>query len=575
MAVHTDQISSFKPAFDGGRNRFSLLAVIVLYRLDPLQAVSVQTLQRAYAEALQALGNCFDLSILLVDNTPDRGTRPDMPAEVTYLACPENLGLANAYNRAITLAKKRGCEWLLTLDQDTKLPENFLTRIVSTGLKIQADLSIGAIVPQVYSEGIVVSPYYFRAGALVAWFPKDFTGVPEQPVSAFNSAAIFRLDALEQMGGYDPHFWLDNSDSKVFRGLQRFGKRVFVIGEVQVEHDFSMKKMQKRVSPWRYRNLLLAESAFWDEEMNGLAGCERTLRLALRYFKHLKRRDSRELQSITLRFFQLRLLRSRSYRRALFRASVEKHLGEKLPQTALPVRSRKISVCMAAYNGGKYIDLQLRSILPQLGPEDEVIIVDDCSMDNTREQIRALADKRVRLLEHARNLGVVRSFENALRSATGDYLFLSDDDDIWAPDKVESFMREFERGKQVQLVTSSVSLIDSLGKPFYDNRFDRNGRFTPGFFRNVLKNQYQGSAMAFRAALLDKVLPIPCGRGYLHDVWIGTVNDRSGGELVFIEKPMLFYRRHPGNFSRKLSRWAQLKVRIQLLWDHALRALKS
>ena len=162
-----------------------------------------------------------------------------------------------------------------------------------------------------------------------------------------------------------------------------------------------------------------------------------------------------------------------------------------------------------------------------------------------------------------------------LRNATGDILFLSDDDDLWAPDKVARFMAAFAQGEQVQVVMSAVALIDPAGKPFRDPRWDRNGRFTRGFWRNVLKNQYQGSAMAFRATLLGSVLPFKRQRTYLHDVWIGTVNDRERGGLVYLPEPLLLYRRHPGNFSRKLSRWAQVRLRLQLLGDHLRGALEG
>lgn len=380
------------------RSTFSLLAVVVLYKLEPAESITLQTLLRAHAATSQQNEIDLQLSIVLVDNTPDRETVPTIPAGIVYFATQENLGLANAYNRAIILAQQQGCEWLLTLDQDTDVPEDFLTKIASIGQKVQSSPAIAAIVPQISAGKIPLSPNYFRAGAIAMRFPVGYTGVSKQPVSAFNSAATIRVDALQQMGGYDPYFWLDSSDAKMLRNLHRFGKSVFVAGEIQVEHEFSMKAMQQRISPWRYRHILLAESAFWDYEMNNLAGLERTLRLALRYLKHLRRGDNRELRSLTLHFLWLRLFRSRKYRLALFRSAVEEHLGAALASTSLPPRAPKISVCMAAYNGGHYIDLQLRSILPQLRPDDEIVIVDDCSTDDTRERIRNFGDTRIRSL---------------------------------------------------------------------------------------------------------------------------------------------------------------------------------
>jgi glycosyltransferase involved in cell wall biosynthesis len=241
---------------------------------------------------------------------------------------------------------------------------------------------------------------------------------------------------------------------------------------------------------------------------------------------------------------------------------------------APPRRNQKISVCMAAYNGGKYIEIQLYSILSQLSPLDEVIVVDDCSKDDTVERIKGLQDGRIRLIQHAANSGVVATFENALRCATGDILFLSDDDDIWAPDKVSRFLQVFEAKPEVQIVTSKVQLINHEGKPFSNDQITRSGKFFSGFWRNVYKNHYQGSAMAIRASLLGKVLPFPVKPMFLHDVWIGTRNAVTGGETAFIEECLLFYRRHSGNFSRRLSRWSQLRVRVELLWAHIVYALR-
>ena len=130
-------------------------------------------------------------------------------------------------------------------------------------------------------------------------FLAGYRGVPSQQVFAFNSASLLRVSALRQVGGYSPWFWLDNSDSFLYRQLAKYAKRVFVEGRLQVIHSFSMMNMQRNVSPDRYQNILLAESAFWDLEMNSLAGSERTLRLIVRMFKHSRRHDSPALRQLT------------------------------------------------------------------------------------------------------------------------------------------------------------------------------------------------------------------------------------------------------------------------------------
>ena len=84
-----------------------------------------------------------------------------------------------------------------------------------------------------------------------------------------------------------------------------------------------------------------------------------------------------------------------------------------------------ISVCMASFNGSKYIERQVQSILLQLKPDDEVVIVDDASEDDTVSKILDFNDPRVRLFENDINCGVIAAFERSLDLARGDFIFLS------------------------------------------------------------------------------------------------------------------------------------------------------
>lgn len=111
------------------------------------------------------------------------------------------------------------------------------------------------------------------------WFPKGYVGIPSRPTFAFNSASMLPVSALRQIRSYSQWFWLDHCDSYLFHRLHLYGKRVFVVGDVKVGHEFSMLDQKKRMSILRYHNILMAETAFWDSSMNRLAGCERTLRL--------------------------------------------------------------------------------------------------------------------------------------------------------------------------------------------------------------------------------------------------------------------------------------------------------
>jgi glycosyltransferase involved in cell wall biosynthesis len=225
---------------------------------------------------------------------------------------------------------------------------------------------------------------------------------------------------------------------------------------------------------------------------------------------------------------------------------------------------------MASYNGARYIEPQIHSILTQLAPGDELIVVDDCSTDDTVARLRSLGDARIRIVQHTTNQGVVATFEEALRLARGDILFLSDQDDLWAQTKVRIFLEAFARHPEVKLMTSRVALIQGDGTPFSDARWDRGGRFRAGFWRNLLSNHYQGSAMGMRASLRNDILPFPRSPFVLHDIWIGTRNAIARGGTHYIDEPLLLYRRHPTNFSNPLTPRQRVRGRLSLLWEHVM-----
>jgi glycosyltransferase involved in cell wall biosynthesis len=564
-------MSDVRPAFAETQGRLTVTVVIVLYRMEPARSPAFQSVMAART-ILDA--NSGDVHVLLWDNSPATSVGQDLSEGVHYFPDNSNSGLATAYNRAIEWASQRGSEWLLTLDQDTAVPDDFFVKMAAAAWASTRYAGIGAIVPQIAAGGRQLSPNYFQFGAIPRWYRTGHVGVPKESVFAFNSGAMLRVAALKQVGGYDPRFWLDDSDAMIFSKLHEHGKRVYVAGGIQVEHEFSMKDIQNRMSPERYQNALFAETAFWDLRMTRAAGWERTLRLALRLVKQWLRKDPAELRRITWQALMRRLFTPRQRRvREWVEATADRASGA---ASALPPATKpRISACMAAYNGGVFVEAQLHSILSQLKLEDEVVIVDDGSTDDTLQRLMGIGDVRVRLLKHERNQGVVATFEDALRSATGNLLFLCDDDDLWAPTKTRRFQDVFESRPDVGVVLSRVRMIDEKNHPMPDSRINRGGRFSPGFWRNLYINHYQGSAMAIRASLLGRVLPFPARKSFLHDAWIGTRNDLLGGKVAYLDEDLLFYRRHGNNASRTKSLLRQIHTRVELLLAHVLYAFRS
>jgi glycosyltransferase involved in cell wall biosynthesis len=209
----------------------------------------------------------------------------------------------------------------------------------------------------------------------------------------------------------------------------------------------------------------------------------------------------------------------------------------------------KISVCMSTYNGSKYVEIQLSSILSQLRQVDEIIVVDDDSSDGTINLIKEFQDSRIKLIENKVNLGVVKTFERAINNATGDIIFLSDQDDVWLPNKVEKILEVFQKYPDITLVLSDAQIIDSEGQVTADSYFNIRGRgkFVANPLSNIIKNKYLGCTLAFRREMLDVFLPFPADIP-MHDIWIGMIN-AIYGKASYIDEPLIQHRRHNNNTS--------------------------
>lgn len=207
-----------------------------------------------------------------------------------------------------------------------------------------------------------------------------------------------------------------------------------------------------------------------------------------------------------------------------------------------------VSVCIPTYNGAKYIKEQLESILSQLGINDEVIISDDQSSDNTLEIIREFHDPRIIILSHPKTNQkftygyTANNLEYALGAAKGDYIFLSDQDDVWLPDKLKLFMRTFA---DADIVLSDCTIVDKCLNVLYSSKFKLEGvKVSP--FNNLIHCGYLGCCMAFKRGLLQWILPFPTN--VPHDLWIGLVGEKVG-RFKMLRESTLLYRRHDFNVS--------------------------
>lgn len=205
-----------------------------------------------------------------------------------------------------------------------------------------------------------------------------------------------------------------------------------------------------------------------------------------------------------------------------------------------------ISVAMATYNGAKFIEEQLASVLNQLDDNDEIIISDDGSTDGTLKVVEGFKDNRIKVISGP-GKGVKKNFENAIRNCNGKYIFLCDQDDIWCDEKVLAVLSEFKDNYDCKCVIHDCSVYDAdCENVVYESFFEfRNSK--PGIIRNWYKNAYIGCCMAFDASLKDLILPIPTDIE-MHDQWIGIISEIVG-KSIFMDEKLIKYRRHENNVS--------------------------
>lgn len=224
-----------------------------------------------------------------------------------------------------------------------------------------------------------------------------------------------------------------------------------------------------------------------------------------------------------------------------------------------PVRA---SVCMAAYQGAAYIEEQISSVLAQLGPDDELVVVDDASHDATAQLVASFEDARVRLVRNETNQGYVRTFERALGLARGDYLFLADQDDVWLPGRLDAML---EALREHAVVSTSVAI---LGKPTEPPAFRLRARDSHRHLANIFAvmigyRPYTGCAMALRRDIVASVLPIPPFVFESHDLWLALVAN-THRQNVHLEAPSVARRLHDAN--QTPLGWRSLRAILRARW---------
>ena len=214
----------------------------------------------------------------------------------------------------------------------------------------------------------------------------------------------------------------------------------------------------------------------------------------------------------------------------------------------------QIDILMATYNGEKYLREQIDSILEQTYSKIRLIISDDCSTDNTREIIKEYEEKdsRVKVYYQQNNLGYVKNFEFLLTKVQSEVYMLSDQDDIWLPEKVENTY-SFLKNNNADLVFTDLMVVDEQ-ENIISNSFNNLMKLTRKINKTInskelvyLYNCVTGCTIMAKKEKLNEILPIPTISKHLfHDHWIALVTSMNG-KIAYLPEKLIKYRQHANN----------------------------
>lgn len=213
----------------------------------------------------------------------------------------------------------------------------------------------------------------------------------------------------------------------------------------------------------------------------------------------------------------------------------------------------QIDVLMATYNGEKYLKEQIESVLNQTYKNIRLVISDDCSKDGTINILKQYEnDERIEVHYHEKNQGYIKNFEYLLKQVKNNIYMLSDQDDVWMPEKIRKSYEKLIKN-DADMVFADLEVVDENLKTIYPsfNKFmlleKKINKYINSYKLNYLYNCITGCTLMSKSKWIKEILPIPTDSKYLiHDHWIGIIVALNG-KVVYIPEKYIKYRQHGNN----------------------------